>query len=50
MNRVLDERVAAVEELVSSASDKLVTLRQLLKRMPDLAKGLCKIQYGQVSR
>ncbi|KAL1680878.1 muts domain V-domain-containing protein [Schizophyllum commune] len=45
--RVLDERVAAVEELVSSASDKLVTLRQLLKRMPDLAKGLCKIQYGQ---
>ncbi|KAL1748072.1 muts domain V-domain-containing protein [Schizophyllum fasciatum] len=45
--RALDERVAAVEELVSSASDKLVTLRQLLKRMPDLAKGLCKIQYGQ---
>lgn len=26
---MLDERVAAVEELVSSASDKLVTLRQL---------------------
>lgn len=45
--RVLGERAAAVEELVSSASDKLVTLRQLLKRLPDLAKGLCKIQYGQ---
>ncbi|KAJ3864053.1 DNA mismatch repair protein MSH3 [Lentinula novae-zelandiae] len=44
---VLQERVDAVEEIITSSSDKLVTLRQILKRLPDLARGLCRIQYGQ---
>ncbi|KAF9466351.1 DNA mismatch repair protein MSH3 [Collybia nuda] len=45
--RVLQDRVDAVEEILASSSDKLVTLRQILKRLPDLAKGLCRIHYGQ---
>ena len=47
-NRVLQDRVDAVEEIISSSSEKLVVLRQLLKKLPDLAKGLCRIQYGKV--
>ncbi|KAJ7740749.1 muts domain V-domain-containing protein [Mycena maculata] len=43
----LKERIDAVEEIVDSSSEKLATLRQLLKRLPDLAKGLCRIQYKQ---
>ncbi|KAJ7489851.1 muts domain V-domain-containing protein [Mycena galericulata] len=43
----LQERIEAVEEIVTSPSDKLASLRQLLKRLPDLAKGLCRIQYKQ---
>ncbi|KIK59832.1 hypothetical protein GYMLUDRAFT_261825 [Collybiopsis luxurians FD-317 M1] len=43
----LRERVDAVEEIIHSTSDKLVTLRQILKNLPDLARGLCRIQYGQ---
>ncbi|KAJ6630634.1 DNA mismatch repair protein MSH3 [Mycena sp. CBHHK59/15] len=43
----LQDRIAAVEEILSSSSDKLVSLRQLLKGLPDLAKGLCRIQYKQ---
>jgi DNA mismatch repair protein MSH3 len=45
---VLQDRVDAVEEIISSSSDKLVVLRQVLKKLPDLAKGLCRIQYGKV--
>ncbi|KAJ7109234.1 muts domain V-domain-containing protein [Mycena epipterygia] len=43
----LQLRIDAVEEIVASSSDKLVSLRQLLKKLPDLAKGLCRIQYKQ---
>ncbi|KAJ7343625.1 muts domain V-domain-containing protein [Mycena albidolilacea] len=43
----LELRIEAIEEIVESSSDKLVSLRQLLKRLPDLAKGLCRIQYKQ---
>ncbi|KAJ7046634.1 muts domain V-domain-containing protein [Mycena alexandri] len=43
----LQLRIEAVEEIIESSSDILVTLRQLLKRLPDLAKGLCRIQYKQ---
>lgn len=39
----------AVEEILASSSEKLVTLRQILRQLPDLARGLCRIQYGQVS-
>jgi DNA mismatch repair ATPase MutS len=38
----------AVEEIISSSSEKLVVLRQVLKKLPDLAKGLCRIHYGKV--
>ena len=47
--RLLQDRIDAVEEIVSSPSDKLVALRQALKKLPDLAKGLCRIQYGKVT-
>ncbi|KAJ7940789.1 muts domain V-domain-containing protein [Mycena leptocephala] len=40
-------RTEAIEEIIQSSSDKLVSLRQVLKRLPDLAKGLCRIQYKQ---
>ncbi|KAG6874073.1 hypothetical protein C0995_006930 [Termitomyces sp. Mi166 len=45
--RALHERVEAVEEILESSSEKLATLRLVLRRLPDLAKGLCRIQYGQ---
>ena len=47
---VLRDRVDAVEEIISSSSEKLVALRQVLRKLPDLAKGLCRIQYGKVRR
>jgi DNA mismatch repair protein MSH3 len=37
-----------VEEIIESSSDKLLTLRTILKGLPDLARGLSRIQYGQV--
>ena len=45
---LLQDRVDAVEEIVSSSSEKLLALGQVLKKLPDLAKGLCRIQYGKV--
>ncbi|KAF8061576.1 DNA mismatch repair protein MSH3 [Lyophyllum atratum] len=45
--RVLQDRVEAVEEIIASPSEELVTLRQILRKLPDLARGLCRIQYGQ---
>lgn len=39
----------AVQEIVESTTETLLTLRDVLKRLPDLAKGLSRIQYGQVS-
>ncbi|KAJ7098058.1 DNA mismatch repair protein MSH3 [Mycena belliarum] len=43
----LELRIEAVEEILTSSSDKLVSLRQLLKGLPDLGKGLCRLQYKQ---
>ncbi|KAF9533444.1 DNA mismatch repair protein MSH3 [Crepidotus variabilis] len=45
--RVLQDRIDAVEEILESSSEKLITLRNIIKGLPDLAKGLCRIQYGQ---
>ncbi|KAF9477374.1 hypothetical protein BDN70DRAFT_881277 [Pholiota conissans] len=45
--RLLQERVDAIQEILESSSEKLLTLRGLLRGLPDLAKGLCRIQYGQ---
>lgn len=47
-HRALRERIDAIEEIISSTSERLVALRQAMKKLPDLAKGLCRIQYGQV--
>lgn len=46
---ILQERVDAVKEVKDSGSEKLETLRRTLKGLPDLARGLCRIQYGQVT-
>ncbi|KAJ3538219.1 hypothetical protein NM688_g6551 [Phlebia brevispora] len=43
----LNARVDAVEEILSTQSGKLTILRQLLRGLPDLARGLCRIQYGK---
>ena len=45
---ILQERVDAVEEILEAGSANLVKLRTLLKGLPDLVKGLCRIQYGKV--
>ncbi|PPQ79804.1 LOW QUALITY PROTEIN: hypothetical protein CVT26_012571 [Gymnopilus dilepis] len=45
--RVLEERITAVQEIVDSDSSLLETLRGTLRGLPDLAKGLCRIQYSQ---
>jgi DNA mismatch repair protein MSH3 len=47
--RLLQERMDAVEEVRLGDSLKLTLLRGLLKGLPDLARGLCSIQYGRVS-
>ncbi|KAG1756484.1 muts domain V-domain-containing protein [Suillus paluster] len=46
-NLILNQRIDAVEEIKSSKSPQLVELCRVLKRLPDLAKGLCRIQYGK---
>ncbi|KAI0806964.1 muts domain V-domain-containing protein [Fomes fomentarius] len=43
----LRERTEAVEEIIANKSPKLAQLRELLRRLPDLARGLCRIQYGK---
>ncbi|EIM90301.1 DNA mismatch repair protein MSH3 [Stereum hirsutum FP-91666 SS1] len=43
----LQERTDTVEEIVASPSMKLVQLRSALRGLPDLAKGLSRIQYGK---
>jgi DNA mismatch repair protein MSH3 len=44
---ILNQRIDAVEEIKFSKSPQLVELCRVLKRLPDLAKGLCRIQYGK---
>ncbi|CDO74876.1 hypothetical protein BN946_scf185004.g26 [Trametes cinnabarina] len=43
----LRERTEGVEEILGNRSPKLTLLRELLRRLPDLARGLCRIQYGK---
>ncbi|KAH9180266.1 DNA mismatch repair protein MSH3 [Lactarius sanguifluus] len=45
--KILQERIDAVEEIISTTSQHLHTLRPILRGLPDLAKGLCRIQYGK---
>ncbi|KAI9456446.1 DNA mismatch repair protein MSH3 [Russula earlei] len=44
---VLQERIDAIEEIISTSSQHVHTLRPILRGLPDLAKGLCRIQYGK---
>lgn len=46
--RALNARMDSIEEILSTQSPKLTVLRQLLRGLPDLARGLCRIQYGKV--
>ncbi|GJE98116.1 MutS family DNA mismatch repair protein [Phanerochaete sordida] len=43
----LEARIDAVEEILSTHSPRLTVLRQLLRGLPDLARGLSRIQYGK---
>lgn len=45
---VLRERTDAVEEARIGGAANLAKLRDILKGLPDLARGLCSIQYGRV--
>ncbi|RUS29347.1 DNA mismatch repair protein MutS [Jimgerdemannia flammicorona] len=45
----LNERVNAVEEILGSDSPLLQKARELMKQLPDLEKGLCRIHYGKSS-
>ncbi|KAF5330723.1 hypothetical protein D9619_005575 [Psilocybe cf. subviscida] len=45
--QILQDRSDAVTEIIEITSDRLLSLSGLLKNLPDLAKGLCRIQYGQ---
>ncbi|KAI0831758.1 muts domain V-domain-containing protein [Trametes gibbosa] len=46
-SHALRERTDAVEEILGNRSPRLTQLRELLRRLPDLARGLCRIQYGK---
>jgi DNA mismatch repair protein MSH3 len=45
---ILQERLDAVEEIVMTQSHTLDKLRTLIRKLPDLVKGLCRVQYGKV--
>ena len=45
---ILQERLDAVEEIINTQSHTLDRLRTLIRKLPDLVKGLCRIQYGKV--
>ncbi|VDC07803.1 unnamed protein product [Peniophora sp. CBMAI 1063] len=44
---LLKERTDAIEEAMEGTSQRLFMLRDALRKLPDLAKGLCRIQYGK---
>ncbi|KIP07972.1 hypothetical protein PHLGIDRAFT_510551, partial [Phlebiopsis gigantea 11061_1 CR5-6] len=44
---VLTARTDAIDEILTTPSPSLTVLRQALRGLPDLARGLCRIQYGK---
>ncbi|CAE6491489.1 unnamed protein product [Rhizoctonia solani] len=48
-SRILQERVDAVEEILETKELKIERLQLLLKGLPDLVKGLCRIQYKKAT-
>ncbi|CAE6462457.1 unnamed protein product [Rhizoctonia solani] len=47
--KILQERVDAVEEILDTKELKIERLQLLLKGLPDLVKGLCRIQYKKAT-
>ncbi|KDN51533.1 hypothetical protein RSAG8_00078, partial [Rhizoctonia solani AG-8 WAC10335] len=47
--KILQERVDAVEEILETKELKIERLQLLLKGLPDLVKGLCRIQYKKAT-
>ncbi|KAI9266137.1 DNA mismatch repair protein msh3 [Helicostylum pulchrum] len=45
----LNERVNAIEELIHTDVKKKDRVLSLLKQLPDIEKGLCRIHYGKAS-
>ncbi|SAL98616.1 hypothetical protein [Absidia glauca] len=45
----LNQRTQAVEELMTTDNPKVAQGQELLKHIPDLEKGLCRINYGSSS-
>jgi DNA mismatch repair ATPase MutS len=48
IEREVEARLAAVEEIKESTNYKLEDVASLLTRLPDLEKGLVRIHYGRV--
>lgn len=46
----LNERVNAIEELIRTDVKKKDRVLTLLKQLPDIEKGLCRIHYGKVRK
>ncbi|KAI8145116.1 muts domain V-domain-containing protein [Fennellomyces sp. T-0311] len=47
--RKLNQRIDAVDELLSTDNPKAASAKALLKKLPDLEKGLSRVHYGQAS-
>lgn len=48
MIRALQARIDAIEEIINEKTYHMEKLRGLLVNIPDLVKGLTRIQYGKV--
>ncbi|KAG8715116.1 Mismatch repair protein msh3 [Ceratobasidium sp. 394] len=46
---ILQQRVDAVEEIINTKGLKIERMQLLLKGLPDLVKGLCRIQYRKAT-
>lgn len=47
--RALRSRADAIEEIIENSTYHVEKLRGLLVNMPDLIRGLTRVQYGKVS-
>lgn len=45
----METRINAVEELITTENPKIKELASLLRQLPDLEKGLCRVHYGKVN-
>jgi DNA mismatch repair protein MSH3 len=49
LDSALQARIDAIEEIIENKTYHMEKMRSLLVNMPDLVKGLTRIQYGKVS-